>query len=84
MRELLSKIAERGAAAVMTFPDAECSNGLSGERVRSLSEKYFHVDVRHVESHFSTLEGNKLPTDKARKRRPKLSVRELIFVLNPK
>ena len=84
MRELLSKIAERGAAAVMTFPDAECSNGLSGERVRSLSEQYFHVDVRHVESHFSTLGGRKLPTDKARKRRPRLSVRELIFVLNPK
>ena len=82
LRELLSRVSVHGAIAVLTFPDSECSNGLSGDLVRSIAGEFFHMDVRYVNSHFSSLGGRKIPTDKAMKRAPRRSVREMILVLD--
>ena len=59
MDELLALIAERGARAILTFPDHDCSNGLSGDIIRELSAEHFRVRVKPVESKFSTMGGTK-------------------------
>lgn len=76
--ELLSVISNRKATAIVTFPENECSNGLSGDLVKTLSEKYFNVLDQQVSGHFSTLGGN----HGNRPARKKSS--ELILLLSPK
>ena len=48
--ELLGTVASRGARGILTFPDHECSNGLSGETVRELAKRYFRVREKSVAS----------------------------------
>lgn len=55
--DLLKKISSHGARAILTFPDHECSNGLSGESVREISGRYFRVKEKIVKSKFSTMGG---------------------------
>jgi hypothetical protein len=55
--ELLETIAKQGAKAILTFPDHECSNGLSGASVRKIARKHFSVVEESVDSDFSTLGG---------------------------
>lgn len=83
--ELLETISSRGARAILTFPDHECSNGLSGDTVRELSNKYFRVKEKSVKSKFSTMGG----TGKAERngegaRSARHQANELILILNPK
>jgi adenine-specific DNA-methyltransferase len=81
--ELLFTIASKGARAIVTFPDHECSNGLSGEIMCELSAEHFHIRVKEVESNFSTLGGRALSKDKsARGGRQYRS--ELILILDPR
>lgn len=54
---LLETISSRGARAILTFPDHECSNGLSGDSVREISNRYFRVKEKSVKSKFSTMGG---------------------------
>jgi adenine-specific DNA methylase len=54
---LLKTISSRGARAILTFPNHECSNGLSGESVRETSNQYFRVKEKIVKSRFSTMGG---------------------------
>ena len=83
--DLLRKISSRGARAILTFPDHECSNGLSGELVREISDKYFRVNKKIVKSKFSTMGGT---GDAQRNEEGLRSARhhadELILVLVPK
>lgn len=56
--ELLMKgVAQAGAHALVTFPEHEASNGLSGKLVEEISAQYFDVVRRAVKSTFSTLGG---------------------------
>jgi len=55
---LLAALADVGCNAVLTFPAAAASNGLSGDRVRSLAEAHFDVVSTKVAMRFSTLGGN--------------------------
>jgi adenine-specific DNA methylase len=55
--DLLNTIASRGATVILTFPDHECSNGLSGEKVREIAYQHFEVEEKVVSSHFSSLGG---------------------------
>ena len=69
----------------MTFPDHECSNGLSGDSVREISNRYFRVREKSVKSKFSTMGG----TGKAERngegpRSARHHANELILVLEPK
>lgn len=76
--DLMQSVAEAGAQAIVTFPSGNASNGLSGERVEAISDKYFKIKKRKITSVFSTLGGNSIRRD-ARK-----STTELILHLAPK
>jgi len=83
--DLLNTISSRGARAILTFPDHECSNGLSGESVRKISNRYFRVKEKTVKSKFSTMGG----TGNAKRngkglRSARHHADELILVLDPK
>jgi adenine-specific DNA-methyltransferase len=77
--ELFETISRRGARAIVTFPDHECSNGLSGGRVREIARRHFNVREEFVSSRFSTLGGTGKKGRDARK-----AARELILSLSPR
>ncbi len=82
---LLKTVSSRGAKAILTFPDHECSNGLSGDIVHEVASKHFTVGGGKVDSKFSTLGGT---SDKKRKseaaRAARQHAKELMLVLSPK
>ncbi len=81
--ELLKCVASHGARAIITFPDHECSNGLSGELVKKIAEKHFHVSKVHVNSSFSSLGGTGQDLGNEAGRSPFIPARELILSLKP-
>lgn len=54
---LMLGVAASGAHALVTFPEGDASNGLSGEMVEKIAGQYFSVVRRAVKSTFSTLGG---------------------------
>lgn len=85
LESLLKTVSSRGAKAILTFPDHECSNGLSGDIVREVASKHFTIGGGKVDSKFSTLGGT---SDKKRKseaaRAARQHAKELMLVLSPK
>ena len=75
MRDLLDTLSRRKCTVILTFPEEECSNGLSGMRVEEMAKQRFRVDRKEVWTRFSTLGGN--VRDRAARKR----ARELILVL---
>lgn len=73
--DLFAAISSRGAKAIVTFPQRECSNGLSGKAVTELAKKHFEIEQFRVTSRFSTLGGNN------EHRTARRSTHELILVL---
>lgn len=82
--DLLTTVSSRGAKAILTFPDHECSNGLSGQCVRDLACKHFSVWEQVVESKFSTLGGTANGCQTGPGRAPRQKAKELILVLRPR
>lgn len=81
IRDLLQTIASRGASAIVTFPNHECSNGLTGDIVMKEASLVFKVDHSSVSSTFSTLGGpSKGGTQQRMARR---SADELLLYLTP-
>jgi adenine-specific DNA-methyltransferase len=78
LAELLDALGHTGCEVVMTFPQQQCSNGLSGEAVIDLAKQWFEVDVSSVVMRHSTLGGNNL------QRAARRSSRELIMLMQPK
>jgi adenine-specific DNA-methyltransferase len=76
--DLIEGLADSRCTALFTFPNSECSNGLSGQTIRGLAEKCFRVTAKVVPGSFSTLGGNNL------KREARLKTEELILILEPK
>jgi adenine-specific DNA methylase len=81
--ELLQIISSRGAKAILTFPNHDCSNGLSGEQVRKIARRHFSVKEQMVTSRFSTLGGNNGDGNKPHGRAPRRDAQELVLVLRP-
>lgn len=75
---LMLGVAAAGATALVTFPEGQASNGLSGEIVEEISERYFRVARRAVRSTFSTLGGN------GANRNARQGTTELILYLGPR
>jgi adenine-specific DNA-methyltransferase len=55
---LLKKISNKKASAIVTFPANDCSNGLSGSIVRQIAASYFKVTHEVIKGRFSTMGGN--------------------------
>ncbi len=75
---LLKTISSVGSDAILTFPSAEASNGLSGDIVRDLADEFFVIRSAKVTSRFSTLGGN------LRNRDARQASEELILTLKPR
>jgi adenine-specific DNA methylase len=84
LNDLLATVATRGARTILTFPDHECSNGLSGDSVREIAAKRFRIRERQVKSKFSTLGGTGDKRDDEAGRSARQPAQELILVLEPK
>ena len=84
LQELLKTIAERNAKAILTFPDHNCSNGLSGMIIRETAEEFFRVAIKTVDSKFSTLGGNARLAKTGKGREAKQMAKELILTLTPR
>jgi adenine-specific DNA methylase len=84
LQDLLNTVAEKGAHAVLTFPDHVCSNGLSGEIIKEIAHDLFHIKTKTVHSKFSTLGGHAHLTGIDGGREARQMAKELIFVLTPK
>lgn len=83
--ELLKTVAAKKARAILTFPDHDCSNGLSGKSVRKIARKHFTIKFSRVKSLFSTMGGTGDKTRKGEaKRKPRRIAKELMLVLEPK
>ena len=78
---LLAAIADKRADAIVTFPNHQCSNGLSGQSVSDIARKYFHVERRVVSSRFSSLGGTSGASSVGSERAARLSAIELILQL---
>ena len=84
LEELLQTVAERNVRAVITFPEHDCSNGLSGSLIREIAGKFFSVTVKKVERKFSTLGGNNKISETDKGREARQTAKELILVLKPR
>lgn len=84
LNDLLKTVAARGARAILTFPDHDCSNGLSGDSVRKIAVEHFHVREQQIESKFSSLGGTGDDRDDEAGRAARKRTRELMLVLQPK
>lgn len=82
--ELMKIIAERNCCVIVTFPDHECSNGLSGESIRDIAKRFFRVREEVVRSEFSTLGGTERSSKTGNIRSAKQGANELILYLRPK
>lgn len=80
---LLSTLASRETRVILTFPDHECSNGLSGDKVKQIANKYFSVSEKIIRSRFSTLGGNGSGGAGTKGRAARRNADELILVLKP-
>ena len=78
IQELLQVLAANGCKVILTFPQAACSNGLSGKFVEEIADQLFHVQRRAVRTDFSTLGGN------TRNRTSRRTSNELMLVLRAK
>ncbi|MBM4025008.1 MAG: adenine methyltransferase [Planctomycetes bacterium] len=84
LEELLQTVAERHVRAVLTFPEHDCSNGLSGSLICDTAGKFFRATVKEVERKFSTLGGNNKTSETGNGREARQTARELILVLKPR
>lgn len=82
--ELLRSISLRGAKAIFTFPNHECSNGLSGDQVLQIAQRHFTVKENLVASKFSTLGGTRVGNNNSKGRSARQDANELIMLLYPK
>lgn len=78
LSRLFQKISSRGAKMILTFPDNDCSNGLSGTKVMEAASKWFNIKTEYVYGKFSTLGGNNTI------RKSRTDSKELILLLTPK
>ena len=63
LERLLKKLSTTGATLVFTFPEKQCSNGLSGDYIIEIAKKWFNVRTITANSRFSTLGGNNIHRD---------------------
>jgi adenine-specific DNA-methyltransferase len=74
---LLQKLSERGVRTILTFPQEETSNGLSGNTVEGVAKKYFKISKTVVNGRFSTLGGN------LKNRKARIPAYEIILRMTP-
>jgi adenine-specific DNA-methyltransferase len=77
--DLLEKLRAVGCSVILTFPDTEASNGLSGQKIADLADRAWNVDFRTVAVAHSTLGGQG-----ANGRNGRRKIHEAVIVLKPR
>jgi adenine-specific DNA-methyltransferase len=75
--QLMVRVGLSEARAIVTFPEGDASNGLSGDLVEAVCSQYFSIKKRVVKSTFSTLGGT------GKQRSARQGANELILDLVP-
>ncbi len=78
LSNLIETLSSSGATVILTFPDEECSNGLSGDTVREIVGTYYDAEESTVAQRFSTLGGNNRGRDSRK------ASNELIMLMRPR
>lgn len=78
LERLLKKLAQTGATLIFTFPEKECSNGLSGKFIIEIAEEWFDIQRITSNSRFSTLGGNNVHRD------ARMHYHELVLIMRNK
>ena len=78
LEDLLTALSKTNATVVITYPEKECSNGLSGDYILEIADEYYETSKIQLRSKFSTMGGNNSNRDSH------MHYEELILVLNPK
>jgi adenine-specific DNA methylase len=81
--DLLKTIAGRGSKIILTFPNHNCSNGLSGSVVYKIALRHFDVVKKSVASRFSSLGGTSDNRGNEAGRAARRHTRELVLTLTP-
>ena len=79
LASLLGALRERSCAVIVTFPDADASNGLSADAIVAVAEDDWHVSKSLVDSTHSTL-GGRSHEDRGGRRK----LKEAVIVLRPR
>ncbi len=80
LKNLMEKIAEKGSSVIFTFPNKECSNGLSGKIVKEIVKEWFCIAEERIHGRFSTLGGNNSKDSRPGRQKSE----ELLLFLQPK
>ena len=80
MESLLTGLRKQGCRVIITFPDADASNGLSGKEIVTMATDDWFVEPHYVDSVHSTLGG----TNDGSSRGSRKKLKETIIILSPK
>jgi adenine-specific DNA-methyltransferase len=78
LEHLITALSVSGATIILTFPNEQCSNGLSGDIIREVVGAYYNSEEKIVAQTFSTLGGNNHRRDSRK------ASNELLILLRPK
>ncbi len=84
LQGLLQILADKKAKVILTFPQRQCSNGLSGNIVHEVATQFFRVESTFKRSPFSTLGGTINSEGAGYGRKARQKTHELIFTLTPR
>lgn len=79
MTELLVKLRQKSCRVIITFPDAEASNGLSGKDIVAIASSQWRITEQYVDSVHSTLGGSANGGTRAGRR----VLQEAVLLLEP-
>lgn len=80
MRTLLAGFRKQGCNVIITFPDADASNGLSGQDIIRMAEQEWAVEGHYLDSIHSTLGGSSQGGSRGGRKK----LKEAVIVLTPK
>ncbi|WP_372491647.1 DNA adenine methylase [Gordonia zhenghanii] len=80
MAQLLSALRERSCRVLVTFPDADASNGLSSSDIVALAGDSWHVREHYVDSTHSTLGGSSSQGGRGGRR----ALKEAVLLFEPR
>lgn len=80
MKNLLAGLRERGCRAIITFPNADASNGLSGQDIVAMATDDWTVEPHYVDSVHSTLGGSNDGSPRGGRKK----LKEAVIVLSPR
>lgn len=79
MTDLLQKLREKSCRVMITFPDAEASNGLSGKDIIEIAAGQWEISEQYVDSVHSTLGGSASSGGRGGRR----ALQEVVLLLEP-